>query len=271
MARLAVLLAVAVALAAACGSDDDGAAGGDGGGSGDSAPSGDGADIDAAGPRRIADSVIFIQRGGIATIRFSDDPDGVGSCFSEPVAGCELQTCMPGVAEPPHPDAGLVSVTPADSAGQSYLPDDSGVYPTAPAVTWTDGESVVIEAVGAEVPAFQVELSGPGDVATVVSPPLTNPTIPRDQALLVEWTGAESFVAIALSCTVAPDFFQLRCPFPDGTTAQVPVVALQRLPACAMANLYVFTEDRRVIEPDAAWPIRVATRGAIRSTQATIE
>ena len=271
MARLAVVLAVAAVLAAACGSDDDGGAGDDGGATGDGAPRADAADIDAAGPRRIADSVIFIQRAGQATIRFSDQPDGIGSCYSEPVAGCEFQTCMPGVAAPPHPDAGVVSVTPATSAGQSYLPDDGGVYPATPSVTWEDGESVLIEAVGAEVPAFQVDLTGPGDVATVVSPPYPNPAIPRDQALLVEWTGAESFVAIALSCSVAPDFFQLRCPFPDGTTAEVPVVALQRLPACAMGNLYVFTEDRRVIEPSADWPIRVSTRGAIRSTQATIE
>ncbi len=267
--RLALVLAAA--LACACGSDDDGGAAGDGGLIGDGSPRADAAAIDAAGPRRIADSVIFIQRDGAATIRFSDDPEGIGSCFSEPVAGCELQTCMPGIADPPHPDAGVVSVTPDESAGQSYLPDDSGVYPTAPAVSWELAELVTIEAAGGEVPAFRVDMTGPGDVDSVVSPPFPNPTIARDQALLVEWTGTESFVAIALSCQTAPDFIQLRCPFPDGTTAEVPVVALQRLPACASANLYVFTEDRRVIEPDPAWPIRVGTRGAIRSTQATIQ
>jgi hypothetical protein len=266
MAARLVLLA---ALAAACGSDDD--AGGDAGRVGDGAPRADGAGVDAAGPRRIADSVLFIQRGGAVAIRFSDQPDGIGSCFSEPVAGCEFQTCMPGIAAPPHPDAGLVSVTPETSAGQSYLPDDDGVYPASPAVSWEDGEAVAIEADGGEVPSFRVDATGPGDVETVVSPAFPNPTIPRDQALLVEWTGAESFVAIALSCQVAPDFFQLRCPFPDGSTAEVPVVALQRLPACAMANLFVFTEDRQVIEPGPEWPVRVGVRGAIRSTQATIE
>src|SRR5262245_55788118 len=256
MARLALLLAAA--LAAGCGSDDDGLAG-DGG-----AVGGDGAagDVDAAGPRRIADSVVFIQRAGAVAIRFSDQPDGVGSCFSEPVAGCEFQTCMPGVAAPPHPDAGLVSVTPETSAGQSYLPDDSGVYPGSPPVSWEDGEAIAIEADGSEVPAFRVDATGPGDVATVVSPPFPNPIIPRDEALLVEWTGTESFVAIAISCQVAPDFFQLRCPFPDGSTAEVPVVALQRLPACAMANLFVFTEDRQVVEPGPEWPVRVGVRGA---------
>jgi hypothetical protein len=267
---MAARLLLLVALAAACGSDDD-AVGGDAGQVGDGSPRADGAGVDAAGPRRIADSVLFIQRGGPVAIRFSDQPDGVGSCFSEPVAGCELQTCMPGIAEPPHPDAGLISVTPETSTGQSYLPADDGVYPGSPAVTWEDGEAIAIEADGGEVPAFRVDATGPGDVETVVSPPLTNPTIRRDEALLVEWTGAESFVAIALSCTVTPDFFQLRCPFPDGTTGEVPVVALQRLPACAMANLFVFTEDRQVIEPGPEWPIRIGVRGAIRSTQANIE
>lgn len=265
--RLVLLLAAA--LTVACGSDDDGGAG-DAGPIADGAARGDGpAAVDAAGPRRIADSVVFIQRGASSTIRFSDDPEGPGSCFSEPVAGCELQTCMMGAAAAPHPDAGLVSVSPATSDGQSYLPDDTGVYPASPSVLWEDGEAVSIEAAGAEVPAFRVDLTGPGDVASVVSPPYPNPTIPRDQALLVEWTGSESFVAIAISCQT-DSFVQLRCPFPDGTTGEVPVAALQRLPACT-ASLHVFTEDRRVIEPGPEWPIRLATRGAILSTQAAVQ
>jgi hypothetical protein len=261
-----VRLVLVLAALAACGSDDDGAAG-DGGIADGAQP--DDAAIDAAGPRRIADSVIFIQRAGLATIRFSDDPEGAGSCFSEPVAGCELQSCMMAAVEPPRPDAGLVSVTPATTTGQSYLPDDSGAYPTGPAASWEDGEAVVIEAAGGEVPAFRVDVTGPGNVESVVSPVFPNPTFTRDQALLVEWTGTESFVAIAMSCQ-ADEFIQLRCPFPDGTTGQVPVVALQRMPACT-ATLSVFTEDRHVIEPGPEWPIRVGTRGAILSTQATIQ
>lgn len=264
--RLALL--VAGTLAVACGSDDDGVAG-DGGQLGDGAPRADGAAIDAAGARRIADSVVFIQRAGQATIRFSDDPEGPASCLSEPVAGCEVQTCMGGNAAVPRPDAGLVSVTPDSTPGQSYLPDGNGIYPSAPGASWEDGEAVTIAAAGAEVPAFQVDLTGPGDVESVVAPAYPNPVIARDQALLVEWTGTESFVAVALSCQ-ADQFVQLRCPFPDGTTAEVPVAALQRLPACT-GNMHVFTEDRRVIEPAPEWPLRVATRGRILSTQATIQ
>jgi hypothetical protein len=265
---LALVLAGAAWLA--CGADDDGGAGGDGGqGGGDGAAGEDGAAIDAAGPRRIADSVLFVQRGATVTIRFSDQPDGPGSCLSEPVAGCEIQTCMTGSVAPPRPDAGLVSVTPAESAGQSYLPDDGGTYPSGPAVIWEDGEPVTIAAAGAEVPAFEVELTGPADVDSVVSPPYPGPTIPRDQALLVEWTGTESLVAIAIGCQ-AEEFIQVRCPFPDGTTGQVPVAALQRLPACS-AQLHVFSEDRRVIEPGPEWPTRVAVRGAILSTTATLQ
>ena len=252
----------------ACGGDDDTAAG-DGGPVGDGAAVGDAAPIDAAGPRRLADSVIFIQRAQSSLIRFSDDPEGPGSCLSEPVAGCEIQTCMQG-APASRPDAGLVAVTPAGGGGQSYLPDDTGTYPGTPAVSWEDGDSVRVEAAGGEVPAFEVDLAGPGDVTSVVSPVFGGPVIRRDQALLVEWTGAESFVGIAIRCPVAEPV-QVRCPFPDGTTGQVPVAALQRLPACAGASLSVFTEDRRVIEPGDGWAIRVGTRGAILSTTATVE
>jgi hypothetical protein len=266
--RVAALLMVGAAWLA-CGSDDDGAGADGGPGAGDGAAGGDAPAIDAAGPRRVADSILFVQRGGSVTIRFSDQPDGPGSCLSEPVAGCEIQTCMTGAVVPPRPDAGLVSVTPAETSGQSYLPDDSGTYPGSPAVSWSDGEPLTIAAAGGEVPAFAVDLTGPGDVASVVSPAYPNPTVARDQALLVEWTGAESLVAIAIVCQ-AEETVQVRCPFPDGTTGQVPVAALQRLPACS-AQLHVFTEDRRVVEPGPEWPIRVAARGAILSTTATVQ
>ena len=256
---------------AACGGDDDGGPGGDGGpGSGDAEVTADAPPVDAAGPRRIADSVIFIQRGQSSQIRFSDDPDGPGSCMSEPVAGCEIQTCNMEVVAPPRPDAGLVSVTPAGGGGQSYLPDDMGNYPVTPPVSWQDGEEVAVAADGADLPAFTVDMTGPGDVASVVKPVFPNPVIPRDQALLVEWTGTESLVGIAIRCPVAEPV-QVRCPFPDGLTGTVPVAALQRLPACTGASVSVFTEDRKVIEPGPEWPIRVGLRGAILSSTATVQ
>ncbi len=265
-----IVLALAGAACVACGGDDDGGADGDGGlVDGGGSPGGDAA-LDAAGPRRVADSVIFVQRGQSVQIRFSDDPDGAASCMSEPVAGCEIQTCSTETVVPPRPDAGLVSITPSGGGGQSYLPDDSGIYPATPVVSWEDDEEVTVDAAGGEVPAFSVDLVGPGDVATVVSPAFPDPVIPRDQALLVEWTGAESFVGIAIRCPVAEPV-QVRCPFPDGTTGQVPVAALQRLPACTGASLSVFTEDRHVIEPGPEWPVRVGLRGAIRATTATVQ
>jgi hypothetical protein len=264
-----IVLALAGAIGVGCGGDDDGGAAGDGGQVDDGSPGAD-APIDAAGPRRIADSVIFVQRGTSSTIRFSDDPEGAGSCLAEPVAGCEIQTCSPELPVPPRPDAGAVSITPAGGGEQTYLPDAEGTYPTAPAVTWEAGEEVTVAAEGGDVPAFSLDAIGPGDVTSVVAPVFSNPTIPRDKALLVEWTGAESFVAIAIRCPTG-DPVQVRCPFPDGTTGQVPVVALRRLPACAGASLNVFTEDRHVIEPGPEWPIRVGLRGAILTTTATIQ
>jgi hypothetical protein len=264
-----IVLALAGAMCVGCGGDDDGGAAGDGGQPDDGSPGGD-APIDAAGPRRIADSVVFVQRAVSSQIRFSDDPEGAASCLAEPVAGCEIQTCSSDVITPPRPDAGQVTVTPARAAGQSYLPDADGTYPGTPAVTWEEGEEVTIEAEGGDVPAFRVDLTGPGDVTSVVAPVFPNPVIRRDEALLVEWTGTESLVGIAIRCPEA-DPVQVRCPLPDGATGQVPVAALRRLPACADASLSVFTEDRQVVEPGPEWPIRVATRGAILTTTATVE
>ena len=259
-------LLVAGALWVACG---DGSSAGDGGQVGDGAAQAD-APIDAAGPRRVADSVVFVQRNTSPQIRFSDDPEGPASCLSEPVAGCEIQTCSTEVVPLPRPDAGRVTVTPAGGGEQSYLPDAMGEYPLGAAVAWEDGEEVAIEAEGAEVPAFRVDLTGPGDVTSVVAPAFPDPIIQRDQALLVEWTGTEAFVGVAIRCPVEEPV-QVRCPLPDGTTGQVPVAALQRLPACAGATFSVFTEHRQVVEPGPGWAIRVATRGQISSTTATVQ
>jgi hypothetical protein len=261
---------IAVVLAgmfcAACGGDDD-APVGDGG------PGSDAADvpgIDAAGPRRMADSVVFIPRAQSVQIRFSDDREGPASCLAEPVAGCEIQTCSTELITGSRPDAGLVSVTPAVAVGQSYAPDASGTYPTGPGVTWEDGEEVAVDAAGGAIAAFAVSATGPGDVTSVVAPVFPAPVIRRDEALLVEWTGTESFVAIAIRCAEGEPV-QVRCPLPEGTTGQVPVAALQRLPACANATLNVFTEDRHVVEAEPAGPIRIVLRGLIHTTTATVE
>jgi len=250
---------------AACGSDDDAPVGDGGPGSADAEVA-----DDAAGPRRMADSVVFIENSAQVTIRFSQDREGPASCLSEPVAGCEVQTCSNELITTPRPDAGQVSVTPAASAAQSWVPDASGTYPTQPFVTWTEGEEVAVEAAGGEIAAFSIDATGPGNVISVVAPVFPGPVIRRDQSLLVEWTGAESFVAIAIRC---PDGepVQVRCPLPDGTTGEVPVAALQRLPACASATLNVFTEDRQVIDEGPEGPIRIGLRGLIHTTTATIE
>ena len=263
------VLALVAGMGLACGGDDDGGAGDGGQVDGDGAPVAD-APIDAAGPRRVGDSIVFVQRATSTQIRFSDDPEGPGSCLSEPVAGCEIQTCSTEVVPLPRPDAGQVSVTPAGGGGETYLPNAMGEYGVLGAVSWEDGDEVTIEAEGGEAPAFRVDLTGPGDVTSVVAPVFPNPIVRRDQALLIEWTGTASFVGVAIRCP-ADEPVQVRCPLPDGTTGQVPVAALQRLPACAGATFTVFTEDRRVVEPGPDWAIRVATRGAIVSTTATVE
>ena len=252
---------------AACGGDDDGGPGGDGGpGSGDAEVT-----ADAAGPRRMADSVVFLGNGAQVLIRFSDDREGPASCLSEPVAGCEVQTCSNELITTARPDAGLVSVTPAVTVGQTYAPDASGTYPTGPLATWEADEEVTVEAAGGAISAFSIDATGPGNVTSVVAPVFPGPVIQRDQALLVEWTGAESFVAIAIRCAEVVEPVQVRCPLPEGTTGEMPVAALQRLPACASATLNVFTEDRHVVDEGPEGPIRIGLRGLIHTTTATVQ
>jgi hypothetical protein len=221
----------------------------------------------AAGPHRIADSAVLIGRTVDSQIRFSADPDGPGSCLSEEVAGCEIQTCIGGDHPLPRPDAGEVSVSSTSGEPTSYSPDADGLYPSLPAASWDDGEDVTIAAAGGEVPAFSEVLTGPADVESIAGD-YPDP-IPRDQPLAVAWAGADSLVAIAIVCPVSPRV-QLRCPFPDGLSGEVPVAALERLPACE-GSVNVLTEDRRVVEPGPDWLVRVAVRGLTYTTPATIE
>jgi hypothetical protein len=267
MERMLFLRLAAVAvIACACGSVKEVA--GDGAAAGDAPPAADAPPPDAALPRRLADSVIFLSSLG-ANIRFSADTEGPGSCLSEYVEGCEIQTCLDGGGSLPLPHAGLITTTSAAGVIM-FEPDEDGLY-SSESVLWSDGEEVTITAAGDQVPAFEEVLVGPGNIATVVAPPFGGGlVISRAEPLEVEWTGAEEFGGIAIRCDQAGSI-QVRCPFDSGTSGVVPVAALERLPACVSANVTVFTENRRLVEPAPEWLIRVALRGGLHPTTATIE
>lgn len=258
-----------VAAAAACGSGGAGD-GSDAGSSGDDASLTDGAPPDAAGPRRLSDSKIFAQRGSNTMITFGLETEGPGTCLSEIVSGCEIQSCDTN-ATAVRASAGDVTLT-TPLAEATYTPGDGDLYPSTPGVDWGVGDTIELTVAGDEVGGFSASLPGPGSVSAVSAPDLPGHVlVSRDEPLAVAWEGADAAVTAVVSCPTADALVQVRCRFPDGVmSSTMPAEALGRMPACENGNVYVLTEERILTGPDDL-VVRFGARGPIISGTATVE
>ncbi len=264
--RVARTALIGLALVTGCGSGG-GESDHDGGSAADAtsmAP-----DAAPAGPVRLTDSKIFAQRAQSTQISFGLDAEGPGSCLSEIVAGCEVQTCEEG-AGAVRASGGTVTLT--SPLGEAvHMPDEGAIYPTTPAIDWEPGDAITLDVAGSEeIAAFDGMVSAPGSVTSVSAPALGEPlTVRRDEPLAFAWEGADAAVTGVVNC-IPQQISQVRCRFPDGVmSAVIPAEALGRLPACA-GNVYLLTEQRILTGPPGLI-VRFAARGTIHSGAATIE
>lgn len=224
-------------------------------------------------PFRAGNNQISVHNGAQLTVQFRAGTEGPGTCLFEMVAGCELQTCeLDGPT--PFPDAGAITVT--SPAGEIMLaPDADGRYSGGGGASWEVGDEIQVAAAGADVPAFDQTLIGPGNVESVVAPDLNAPfVVRRDEPFPVTWTGADERVTLAINCRL-PDMptVQMRCIFDDGSLSDTaPVDALARLPACESpyVGFYLFTEHRRHVEPGDGSMVKVSARGTIHTAPAMV-
>ncbi len=241
MSRLlrGLMLTCCVALAAACGkavdssgdpdaAADDGADGSDGTSddgsddSGDDVTGDDGAEADAAPPGKgllIASSTSFTDETGtlressFARAFFGDHE--TESCVVElEEPECRVLACTPRTATTPFPEAGLIVIQ-VDTIDQATLtPAKNGAYNAygAAAPLLQDGADLAVFAAGADVPAFDVDLTAPfsigfqGAVPTGSTPIAISAAAGHDMT----WGGIEPNDTVHVTLSALPDGDNVR-------------------------------------------------------------
>jgi len=258
------VLAVLVPLAAGCGDDDadtrPDAARDDGGGGGDGGDGGNGPD---AAPGlgqgfvllRSASTGHLLQAGFTRT-------GSPGFCSYQTDGPCQIEICAAGTANP-RPVAGDISITGGALALTSSAAS-GGRYAdvTGTQDLWTGGETLRFQAPGADVPAFDVSVSAPGNVTpTAPNPNLASIDLTRGQPLALSWNGGATAGAATTHVVVLQATpLTVKCSFPaaDGQ-GSIPASAIMRFPANSDGGYLTLAEAYRRMDV-AGWDLRIAAR-----------
>jgi hypothetical protein len=155
---------------------------------------------------------------------------------SEPDAGCTIvdagdcygySGCNP--PNPPGVSAGTLSLQGGElGAGVSLPPDPNSFFNYtysnsngAPPAFFQDGDSLTVEATGADVPPFGVTLVAPGP-GTLVSPvpgPNAYYAVPATSDLRVRWSGGEAGARFVFNMGLGPGWAGFSCSW-DATAGQ---------------------------------------------------
>jgi hypothetical protein len=158
---------------------------------------------------------------------------GASTCVATQVAPCQIYKCTSGqdAGAQQFPSAGDVSLS-GGTTPVTISPTANGTYTSKSATTtlWNGGETLTMQATGAQVPAFNGTLTAPFKV-TLSTPTMSGQsiTVNRSTPFVLTWTGAGSSTVIVSFSTTNTI---VSCQF-DGTAGNgsVPSSALQNLPA----------------------------------------
>lgn len=269
-----ISLAFFLTVVACCGGEDSGS--GDAGGEADGGSAGE---ADAGLPQVWAPNFVRVENSGRFEADFCGLATDVSICSWKLVAGgCELTVC-------PAPtcfiDAGAITVEAPggtstgtfDSGGDERYPHYTGTG----AVIWNEGDPVRFMGEGAEVPAFDVTVDGPGEVSDleIVLEQAPSGAFPVDpaQPLEVRWSGGGDVGEIAMRMWYF-DLYEykarrLRCAFDlSAGDGAVPVEALAEFakddPDDVFDTLYleVSTESRKMVQLGDRFLVAFQARGA---------
>jgi hypothetical protein len=159
---------------------------------------------------------------------------------------CTLEICAPPTGPQTLSNAGIIQVSGGafplvmqqDSTGGYDLAVDGGLRPL-----WLGGESLTIDANGADVPPFTARLTAPTQIIFTLPFPTM---ITRTQPVALEWLGdSGGKVAFDLAVTASSTRTYLECRFdPAAKQGIVPTRVLSLLPASATATLSISTLDQ---------------------------
>jgi hypothetical protein len=259
------------------GSSGTGGGGAGGSGTGGSGAGGSGATGGSGGTGGIPEDLLgdgFIvveQRSAdYRLLAMFDAWDPEPLCGVQDHGPCRIEVCILATL---HRSAGRVGASSGSSEismsplGENYEP----VFQTG--ILWSAGAPVRLFAEGADAPAIDETVTGPGAFA-VTAPSLAAPlAIDRSQDIEFRWSGGQgssAVLAVAGRAAGGQDV-QIKCSF-DGALGQgaIPSSALSILEPSSTANLIAFAEGYRSLVLER-WLIRVAARTEMLTAQVTYQ
>ncbi|HTL35583.1 MAG TPA: hypothetical protein VL326_20785 [Kofleriaceae bacterium] len=218
MWKLVCLLALA-----ACAGDDD-----SGGGNGPPPPN---TGFVAISSYRATQSSTPIVGGG-ASASFTMNTN-VNACTDTMVAGCDVYVCQaPGPTT--YVSGGTVTITGLTQAVTMMPASDKMYAPvSSQQALYTGGETITVNATGADAPAFTLSLTAPAraSITAPAKPSSGGLTIDRAHDFAVSWTGGGGKVYLYISGPSGTNS-TISCGFDASAgTGTIPAAALMMVPA----------------------------------------
>lgn len=260
---------VTSALLAACGGASSSGGGGDGGGAG--AGSGSGTPTKGGGVYVSSFDTGDGQGFGSVSASFYDNSTstidagdagsgGVTGCQRIEEGSCYLLLCPSSggpIGSLPNPrTAGTIQVSTVSGTSVTLAPAADGTYPPESGNTpfWFPGDTVSVEAGGADVPAFSVSVPAPSSIE--ITAPIDGPSIDVDASvdLSFAWTGSgpsagKVLVSLSSNDTAAGLTGVLGCELDPGAgQGTMPASLLGKLPPSNLAALSVSVVSRTSID-----------------------
>jgi hypothetical protein len=215
-------------------------------------------------------------------------PAGMPTCTTSTENGCDLTACdlpkaapaptttatTPPPATPPKmPTAGDIKVTSLEDLTLS--PDANGLYApkSGQSQFFTTGQTIDINAVGADVPAFQKTITAPSRISVTgpTWPALGTPlAIDRSQDFVLTWDNtpdpggaATGDVQVTISTISTDKMASMVCKFSvAGGTATIPAATMGKLVATSTGSISVDTRATDSVDASDWHITTVATRPA---------
>ncbi len=206
-------------------------------------------------------------------------PDG---CLRRDMGACDVTDCPD--TTPVMPDGGAADAGGPSDAGAARLPtagnitvtglemvtlmaDAAGAYSSVSGATllWDSASpNVRMQAVGADVPAFDASLEGAAQVS--VTGPALSGLVDRGTDLEFSWMGTSpGEVVVRITARgVGTAYTSVECRFDPATgSGTVPAAALASFGAGATGSIVVSTENATVVE-EGGWAVTLVTRAGAR-------
>jgi hypothetical protein len=246
--------------------------GGSGGSGGSSGSAGSGGSAGAGGSGAVVgDGYIFAQQSDVQHFLSAsfDLWQPMPLCTFRNAGPCRLDLCAAPTA---HADAGEVAAT-VGTQRRVAMVSMPGVYSSNwGGQLWQPGDSIQLTSAGAEGPAVNETVIGPGPFTLIEPAPASTVGASQSRPFRARWSGgANGSAVVAFSGrALTGETLQVKCSFDAAPgEGEIPAGALAELDPAQRVTLVAFAESYKSFSVDG-WLMRVAARTASVSASVTL-